>query len=365
VNDDSKDLIWLVRFVWSHRRIYATVMVCSAVILLAVSFLIPKRYSASTHFIVKSDNSVNFENQAMMNGGLAAVGLKNPNDVYLGILRSRHVANRLIDKFALMSKFNVKTRDAARKQLNNAVNIVYLDGNIIEIEVENTSPTLSAQIADEYVIQLQDTLTDMSHQAILYKTKLLDEEIGRAWLAFREAEHSFVKFQQRNGLLPIESQVVALSNTMTTLQTQIAQKKIELSVVSRQTTPDNPERQKLEYELSGLQSELTQLIQSNPKPSKPIISLDSVPQATAMSVDKSRDYQLLNQIYGSLSRQYELVKIDRDNLNRSIQVIDYAEIPEKASFPKKSMILGIGLLLSFVALTGILLLNQYNRVSKS
>jgi len=81
----------------------------SAIIL---SLLLPKRYTATTTLLSPQQNSSlasalssqlgNLSGMASLAGG--SLGLKNPNDMYVGMLKSRTVEDAMVQLFGLMQE---------------------------------------------------------------------------------------------------------------------------------------------------------------------------------------------------------------------------------------------------------------------
>jgi hypothetical protein len=61
-------------------------------------------------------------------GGLAglaggAAGIKSPNDLHIGMLKSRTLADKMIARFKLQQKFKAKTMEATRAALAGGTEI--------------------------------------------------------------------------------------------------------------------------------------------------------------------------------------------------------------------------------------------------
>src|SRR2546426_6952538 len=102
---------------------------CAAVLSAGVSLLLPKTYTANAKIMPPQQNqsmgSMAALSQLGQLGPLAALagsglGLRNPGDLYIAMLRSRTVTDDLIDRFSLMSVYRQKVREYARKQLEAA-----------------------------------------------------------------------------------------------------------------------------------------------------------------------------------------------------------------------------------------------------
>ncbi len=93
-----------------------------------VSLVLPKRYTASVSLLPTQQDSsmaVAFVSQfGNLSGGMAALaagslGLKNPNDMYVAMLKSRTVEESMVQRFGLMQEYDKKYLSDARKALKN------------------------------------------------------------------------------------------------------------------------------------------------------------------------------------------------------------------------------------------------------
>src|SRR5215472_2670424 len=68
------------------------------------------------------------------------IGLRNPNDIYVGMLRSRTVADDLINQFNLIALYHAKFHEDARLLLASRSEIVAGKDGIIAVSVEDRDP---------------------------------------------------------------------------------------------------------------------------------------------------------------------------------------------------------------------------------
>jgi hypothetical protein len=81
-------------------------------------------------------------------GGLAgaaggALGVRNPNDLYIGMLKSRTVADNLITRFDLKKVYLQDLQSDARSALQGRTAIAAGRDGIITIEVDDKDPKLA------------------------------------------------------------------------------------------------------------------------------------------------------------------------------------------------------------------------------
>ena len=165
MREDEIDLLDLLIALARRKRLIAAATVGSAVLAAVISFLIPNRYTATTKVLPpqQAQSSAAMLMTQLAGSGLgplAAVagkdlGLKNPNDIYIGMLKSRTVEDALIGEFALSGVYREKKISDTRKELEKASDIVSSKEGLIEISVEDKSPQRAAALANSYVEQLR------------------------------------------------------------------------------------------------------------------------------------------------------------------------------------------------------------------
>ena len=95
---------------------------------IVTSLLLPVRFTAMTRLMTPQQTSssaallmsrlASTRPETMAALGGSSFTLKNPNDLYIGLLSSRTVADDMIRKFGLMSVYHAKNMTAARKMLS-------------------------------------------------------------------------------------------------------------------------------------------------------------------------------------------------------------------------------------------------------
>src|ERR1035441_3667232 len=162
--EDSIDLIGLVQTLrhWKKTILRATCGVFA--IATVVAFLLPFRYTSSVSFIPPNLNG-NSSMASALAGQLSAFGagdllggIKNPGDLYAGMLKSRSIASELVKNFHLMDVYKVKKESDAEKALgaNTAVS-VDVKSSIVTVEVTDKNPGRAQELANAYMDALRET----------------------------------------------------------------------------------------------------------------------------------------------------------------------------------------------------------------
>src|ERR1700722_11035600 len=162
-SERSENSFPYLRLVWARRRLLYRVGLYALLASAAIAFLIPKRYETTTRLMPpdsQSSSGLMMAAAAMTGGaggGLAGIandvlGLKCSSDVFVGILASRTVADRLIGQSELISVSHSSHMADLRKD-RGAHTAVGLDHKTqtISITVTDHSPQRASAMAQAYV----------------------------------------------------------------------------------------------------------------------------------------------------------------------------------------------------------------------
>src|SRR5580698_9526120 len=125
------------------------------------SLLLPTRYTASTSILPpQQSSSAGAALMAQLGNSLGSIaslaggslGLKNPNDLQVAMLKSRTVEDAMLDRFHLIDLYKKKRRSEARKKFESFVDIDNgsKDG-LIRISITDGDPRRAADMANGYV----------------------------------------------------------------------------------------------------------------------------------------------------------------------------------------------------------------------
>src|SRR2546428_3045425 len=130
--DDEVSLLDLLIVLAKHKRIVLGVPFIVAIGAAIFSLLLPNIYTGTTR-ILPPQQSASAASALLSQlggavGGLAgvaggALGIRNPNDLYVGMLKSRTVADNLIARFDLNKLYDEKFQSDARKVLDKKTTI--------------------------------------------------------------------------------------------------------------------------------------------------------------------------------------------------------------------------------------------------
>src|SRR6266568_6353895 len=120
--DQEVSLLDLLIVLAKHKVLVLGLPAAAAVVSIAISLLLPNIYTGTTKVLppqqTQSTSAVlaQLGSLAGLAGG-AIPGVKNPNDLYVGMLKSRTVADNLIQRFDLNQLYDQSYQSLTRKRL--------------------------------------------------------------------------------------------------------------------------------------------------------------------------------------------------------------------------------------------------------
>ena len=278
-----------------------------------------------------------------MTGGLGS--LKNPGDLYIGMLQSRTVADILIDRFKLKERYGTSTMARTRKTLENSTKIGAAKSGLITIDVEDHDSQMAADLANAYVKELTLMTETMAVSEASRRRVFFARQLESAKDKLSDAEVNLKKVQEATGMIELVGQVKGLIANTAQLQGTIAAKEVQLSSMRSFATANNPELIRVQEEIRGLNDQLFKLNKGQLSKNGDIaIPTGKIPEVSVEYIRSLRDVKYYETIFELLAKQFEMAKIDEAKDANLIQVLDKALPAEKKSGPKSQLIVLGGIL---------------------
>jgi uncharacterized protein involved in exopolysaccharide biosynthesis len=349
--------LWIL--VVKYRRLVLGSTILAGVFAAIVSFFIPNLYTATTTILPPHQNTSLGSIMASELGSMASLGaltgggglgLKDPNDTYIGMLQSRVVEDTLIHKFNLTAVYRTRKMSLAQKALENHSNILSTKDGFISISVEDRDPNRAAEIANAYVGQLQDLRSTIVVTEAGQRRKFFGQQLQDADAKLAVAEQQLKDTQQQTGVLQLDAQTKAVIESVAQLKAQIAAKEVELQVLSSYATDENPQRVLAAQEVDGLQRQLAILENKQGGGKGDMqVSTSQIPAIGMTYLNEIRDVHYYETISELLAKQFEVAKLDEAREGSVLQVLDPAVPPDTKSFPNRTLIIALA---AFLGLLG-------------
>jgi len=262
--DDEISFLDLLIVLAKHKVLVLGLPAAAALISLVVSLLLPNYYTGTTKILPPQQTPSTSAVLAQLGSlaglaGSAATGLKNPNDLYVGMLKSRTVADNLIQRFDLNKLYDEEYQSLTRKRLEKETTIAAGKDGIIMIQVDDRNPKRAAELANAYVDELFKltkvlAVTEASQRRLFFERQL---EQAKDNLARSEASTRLAL--QKGGLVLVEGQGRVMAETSARLRAEITVKEIQIGAMRMFASDQNPELQRTQQQLEVLRRELSRI----------------------------------------------------------------------------------------------------------
>jgi uncharacterized protein involved in exopolysaccharide biosynthesis len=357
-NERPLDLGAILGTLYRERKTLLLVTSAMFAIATAAAFLITPQYTSKASFIPPTANS-NSSVAALM-GQLSQVsgvgagsllgGVKNPGDLYVGILQSRSIQEEIVKRFDLKTVYKVKKESQAEQRLAaNSKFAVDLKNSIVTLSVTDPSPARACDLVNAYLDALRETngrlaLSESSQRRLFFGQQLAKEKD-----ALEDAEVDLKKTEEQSGLIAPAGQTATEIQVIAQTRAQIAVREVELSALRESATSQNPELIRLQSEISDLQGQLSRLQTGSGKIKNGAIPTSKVPELELDYVRKAREVKYHETLFDMLAKQYEAARIDESHEAPLLQVLDAASYPDSKSSPKRMLMMLGGLIFGCLA----------------
>ena len=360
-DDDEINLFDLLIVLAKHKLMVLGFPLVAGVLAVIVSLLLPNIYTATTKILPPQQGQAGGAAAMLAQlGGLAGAagglaGIKNPSDLYIGMMKSRTVADNIIQRFDLTKVYEGKYPSQVRLTFANASNITAGKDGIISIDVDDKDPKRAADLANAYVEELMKLTQVLAVTEASQRRLFFERQLGQAKESLAKAEAAARGAMQSGGLMQVEGQGRTLVETTARLRGQITVKEVQIGAMRSFATDRNPDMRMAQQELDTLRYELARLEGAGTS-AHTKTSADRSPDKAGSGIDSVRllrDVKYQETVYELLAKQFELAKIDEAKESTVVQVLDKAIEPDRKSKPKRLMIVLLATLAAlFVGVIG-------------
>ena len=339
-----------------HKKLVIFTPIVTGALALAVSLYMTPIFSSTAKIMPpQQQQSTGVSAMRGQLGGLAGAaggiaGLKNPNDLYVGLLESRTISDNLITRLKLKDYYKRKTMDETRQVLANSVDIESgkKDG-LISIKVTDEQPQFAADLANAYVDELAKLTETLAISEASQRRLFFEKQLEETKKQLEDAEVALKATQEKTGIILPDGQIQAIIGGIAQLKGMVAAKEVQLNSMRTFAASQNPDLLRTQEELRGMQAQLAKLEKDRPSSKGDfMVPLGKIPEAGVEYVRSLRNVKFYETIFEMLAKQYELAKIDEAKQSSLIQLLDKAVPAEKKSKPRRAFITLAGIFGGFV-----------------
>jgi capsule polysaccharide export protein KpsE/RkpR len=355
-----------MRLLWEQRKLLLRVVFCGLLASTLLAFLIPVRFE-STARLMPPDNSQSgglAMAAAALSGGAGGIGgiatdmlgLKSTSDIFVGILTSRTVQDKMIQEFDLKKLYGARGMEDARKGLAGRTGIsVDRKSQIITITVTDHDPKRAAAMGQAYVEELNRLVAELSTSSARRERIFLEERLRAVNQDLEAAEKDFSQFSSKNTAIDIKEQGKAMVEAAATLQGQYIAAQSELEGLKQIYTDKNVRVRSVQARINELKRQLEKIGGKGENDSAPVgqlpdslyPSIRKLPLLGVEFADLYRRTRVQEAVFETLTKEYELAKVQEVKEIPAVKVLDSPNIPDKKSFPPRLVIMLLGTTLVF------------------
>jgi capsule polysaccharide export protein KpsE/RkpR len=350
-----------MRLLWDSRRPLTRFTATGFVLALVTALLIPKQFVSTTR-LMPPDQGNSMATMAALAGkigdsvgGLTGVlpGMKTTGELFVGVLGSRSVQDDLIQKFDLRKRYRASRWEDARKILaaRTTINEDRKSG-IITIQVADRNPREAAALAGEYVAALNRVVVDLNTSSAHRERVFLEERLSEVKQSLAAAEHEFSEFSSKNAAIDIKEQGRAMAEATGRLEGELIAAQTELQGLRQIYTDSNVRIRATQARVNELRRQLPRLGGKTDAPTFEsgdlYPAIRKLPLLGVTFADLYRSTRIQEAVFETLTKQYEVAKVEEAKEVPSVRILDSPEIPERKSFPPRTVITLLGAFTAFL-----------------
>ena len=360
--EDEISLLDLAITLAKHKKLILGAPFVAALVAAVVTFFMPNTYTANTQILPpqqqQSSASAMLSQLGALSGMAGTAGIKNPNDTYIAMLKSRTLQDNLIRRFKLQAVYETTSPEKTRKQLTAVTTVTSGKDGLITIQVDDKNPQRAAMLANGYVDALHQMTQFFAVTEASQRRLFFEKQLYQAKETLSDAEISLKQLQEKTGVIQLDAQAQLIISTAAGLKGQIAMREVELGAMRTFATGNNPDYIRTQQVLAGLREQLAKVETGT-------VTTSKVPETGLEYIRKVRDLKYAETIYEMLAKQFEMAKIDEAKESSVIQVLDKAVVPEQKSKPKRSTtVLLAAVAAGFLAILWVFITEAIERAKK-
>lgn len=262
-----------------------------------------------------------------------SLGIRLSNQLFIGMLRSRTVRDRIVDRFQLMDVYESDSRHSVRETLDKAIDVTTGRYGFISLTVLDRDPRRAADMANAFIEELKALTKALAVTEASQRRLFLEEQLDQVRQQLVAAEQSLQTFQERTGVIRMEEQAEAMIESIAQLMAQIAAKEVELKVMKTYATAFNPDLKKTTEALSGMKEQLSLLESKDDSAPDYLVATGMAPAVGTDHLRHLRDLKYYETLYELMATQYDFARVAEAQDAVLVQVLDEAIPPETPLSP--------------------------------
>ena len=337
-----------------RRGLIFGLVLAATLVAVVVSLLLPEWYTATALLLPPSDEAVrggieHLNDVSLYTGGVRFPGMVTPNDVYARMLRSRRIADRIIDRCGLLERFQIVKKSAAYIILDERVKVRVTDEGLLSVSVEDREPKMAADMATAYVEELIELNREIVSSSARQKREFIEARLNDIKTQLQQARDDLKDFQLEHRAVDLDEQTRLAIEQAVNLKVTQANLDLEIRLGEKTLGRDNPELVQKRQRLAAVNEQLTRLERGSGQDSSFFgLPVAAVPGLKGQLESLYARVRVNESLYETLMELFEQARIQEQENSPTIAVLDWPAVPDLRSRPQRSIVVLATLVISTI-----------------
>lgn len=336
---------------WSQRWRLAISALLLGALLFGISLHRPLMFVGQSSFVVTAVQRPSGAVGAGAVPGLTVIapGGASAIDLHVAMLRSQHVAARLVERFDLVRAWQLRDAASARALLMRRLDLtIARREGVVYVEMLDPHPHRAAAIANQVVEELKLLLRGFALDEARQRRNFYEQQLERARRSLAQAEQRLRESGYDRAALRTEPGAAALAYARQ--QAEITAAEVRLAALSRVRAEGSTEVALARAEIAAMRAQLARLE----------VPREEGSGAFAANV---RELRYAEQLADTLTRQLEAARFDEASDPVPVQVLDQAQPVYTPTSPRPLLWAAAGLMLGFALQAAWILVRHRGRLA--
>ena len=388
----SNRVLW-ARLLWTRRESLRYAVGVGFILSALLAFLIPPRYESKARLMPPDQGSSGLAALAALaghggsgssgigaalGGGLGGVagdllGIKSSGALFVDMLQGSTIQDDLIAKFNLRKVYGDRLWQDARRDLASHTDVKEdRKSGVITISVTDHDRKRAQQMAEAYVEALNGLVAKVSTSSARRERIFLEGRLKTVKQNLDDAAKQFSEYSSKNGTLDVPSQGRAMLESEASLEGQLIASESELEGLQQIYTDSNIRIRTLRGQIAGLKQQIenmsgnkANLGSEQAEITGDFPSIRKLPLVGVQWANLYRQAKIQETVYELLTQEYEFAKVQEAKEIPTVNVLDAPLLPERKSFPPRTLIVVMGTLFAFCLASTVIIGAETWRQSQS
>ena len=235
-----------------------------------------------------------------------------------------------------MEEYSEESLEKTIKKLKSCIDVEISPEMAYIITVRSSSPEKSVKMSNYLLDKVKKAVIELNVKKAKENRIFLEDRYNSIKADLACAEDSLQIFQQSTNFFEIDNQVKAIIDAYSKFESDLALKEIESSVFTKIYGSNSPQAENSKIALDVYRNEFNKF-KSGKANNSIFIGLQNLPEHAKYYVRLYRNVEVFNTMLEFIIPLYEQTKFEEVNSVPVLQVIDNPSLPEKKSYPPRTL----------------------------